>query len=106
MITDKVEVEDNIPASGGFADVRVGTYLGDLVAVKAMRVDERDGSMKRRKVSIYDGFHNYLDAILTVFPQQFCKEVVIWNTLSHPNVLKLVGVQGDMEKGEFITISE
>ena len=38
--------------------------------------------------------------------QQFCKEVVLWNTLLHPNVLKLAGVQGDMEKGHFITISE
>jgi len=46
-----------------------------------------------------------LGVILTTL-QQFCKEVVLWNTLSHPNVLKLVGVQGDMDKGHFITISE
>ena len=26
--------------------------------------------------------------------------------LSHPNVLRLVGVQGDMEKGQFVTVSE
>jgi len=26
--------------------------------------------------------------------------------LSHPNVLKLAGVQGDMDKGQFTTISE
>ena len=38
--------------------------------------------------------------------QQFCKEVVLWNTLSHPNVLKLVGVWGDMGKGQFVTVSE
>jgi serine/threonine protein kinase len=38
--------------------------------------------------------------------QKFCKEVILWNTLSHPNVLKLAGVQGDMEKGQFITVSE
>ena len=31
---------------------------------------------------------------------------MIWNTLSHPNVLKLVGVHGDMNKGQFITVSE
>jgi serine/threonine protein kinase len=46
------------------------------------------------------------DAISTTLLQQFCKEVVLWNTLSHPNVLKLVGVQGDMEKGQFTTVSE
>ena len=47
-----------------------------------------------------------LDAVSTVLLQQFCKEVVLWNTLSHPNVLRLVGVQGDMEKGQFVTVSE
>jgi hypothetical protein len=41
-----------------------------------------------------------------VLPQQFCKKVVLWSTLSHPNILKLAGVQGDMEKGQFITVSE
>ncbi|KAF9641863.1 kinase-like protein, partial [Thelephora ganbajun] len=38
--------------------------------------------------------------------QQFCKETVLWNTLYHPNVLKLFGVWGDMEKGQFVTVSE
>ena len=44
--------------------------------------------------------------ILTTLLQQFCREVVLWNSLSHPNVLGLVGVQGDMDKGQFITVSE
>ena len=26
--------------------------------------------------------------------------------MAHPNVLGLVGVQGDMEKGKFVTVSE
>ena len=106
MITEKIEVSGNIVASGGFADIRTGTYLGALVAVKTMRVSEQDGFMKIRKVSIYGHSISYPDPILTAVRQQFCKEVVLWNTLSHPNVLKLVGVQGDMEKGQFITISE
>ena len=54
MITDKIEVSDNILASGGFSDVRTGTYLGALVAVKTMRVEEQDYFMKKiSKVSIY-----------------------------------------------------
>ena len=52
MITDKIEVSDNVFASGGFADVRTGTHLGALVAVKTMRVNEQDGFTKIRKVSI------------------------------------------------------
>ena len=44
--------------------------------------------------------------VLIIPLQQFCKEIVLWSTLSHPNVLKLTGVWGDMEKGQFITVSE
>ena len=53
---DKIEVSDNIVASGGFTNIRTGSYLGALVAVKTMKVDERDGFMKIRKVSIYGVF--------------------------------------------------
>ena len=52
MITDEIEVSDNILASGGFADVRTGTHLNALVAVKTMRVGEGDDFMSMRKVSI------------------------------------------------------
>ena len=65
MTTDKIEVSDNMLASGGFVGVRTGTYLGAAVAVKIMRLDEQDGFMKIRKVSICY-FLNHLDAILTV----------------------------------------
>ena len=105
-ITDKIEVSDNILAAGGFADVWTGTYMGALVAVKTIGFTERDGLRKMRKVSVYGGFLDYLDANLTAVLQQFCEEVVLRSALSHPNVLKLVGVQGDMDKGQFITVSE
>jgi serine/threonine protein kinase len=32
--------------------------------------------------------------------------IVHWNSLSHPNVLKLVGVQGNVTRGPFVTVSE
>ncbi|KAF9785123.1 kinase-like domain-containing protein [Thelephora terrestris] len=86
MITGKVRVEPEVLASGGFADVRRGTYRGHGVAVKALRVALKDDISKIRK--------------------QFCEEVVFWSTLSHPNVLKLAGVQGNMDTRQFITISE
>ena len=34
----------------------------------------------------------------------FCKEVTLWNTLKHPNVLSLTGVP--MERNQFVTVSE
>jgi len=33
-------------------------------------------------------------------------EVILWNFLSHPNVLKLVGVVNDMEQHQLATVSE
>ena len=38
--------------------------------------------------------------------QQFCQEAIIWNSLSHPNVLKLVGVLGGIGGFRFTTVSE
>jgi len=52
VITEKIEVSDETPVSGGFADVRSGTYMGDLVAVKTARVTAQDNLQKIRKVSI------------------------------------------------------
>jgi len=101
VITEKIEVGDEILASGGFADVRIGKYMGRLVAVKTMRLAEKDDTLKIRKVSV----SGFFSTVLTVL-QQFCKEAILWNTVSHPNVLKLAGVQGDMEQGQFITVSE
>ena len=54
MITEDLKVSDKVLASGGFADVRTGTYMGYLVAVKTMRVAEQDSFSKIRKVSIDD----------------------------------------------------
>ena len=41
-----------------------------------------------------------------IVSQQFCKEVILWNSLSHPNVLKLVGVLGGIDQRQFATVSE
>ena len=51
-ITDNIDVEEDILASGGFADVRCGTYQGCRVAVKTLRIAEQDDVEKIRKVGI------------------------------------------------------
>ena len=56
IIPEKIEVEDGKLASGGFADTRIGRYTGHLVAVKALRVTERDDFLKIRKVRTNDVF--------------------------------------------------
>ena len=103
IMANKIEVMDVILASGGFSDVRCGKYMDNIVAMKTLRVTVQDNILNLRKVSTNDLLSV---TILTILLQQFCQEVVLWNTLSHPNVLKLAGVQGDMKIGQFITVSE
>jgi len=54
IITENIKIEDNILASGGFSDVRIGRYMGHLVAVKTLRLAAMDDFVKIRKVSISD----------------------------------------------------
>jgi len=42
----------------------------------------------------------------TVPLQRFYKEIILWETLSHPNILKLIGVQEDVGRRQFVTVSE
>ena len=52
VVKEKIEVRDTILASGGFSDIRCGTYAGRLVAVKSARVTPWDNIQRIRKVSI------------------------------------------------------
>ena len=53
VITDKIDysVSDQPHTSGGFADIKPGRYNGRAVAVKVLRVAEKDDFEKIRKVS-------------------------------------------------------
>ena len=103
MIKAKFEVSDEILAHGGFGDVRRGRYHGRPVAVKTARIAPRDDLQKMRKVNINVGHPRHS---LDYSAQRFYKEVILWSTLSHPNVLTLIGVKEDIEKKEFIAVSE
>jgi len=46
------------------------------------------------------------NTVSTTLSQQFYKEVILWSTLSHPNVLGLVGAQEDVKKWQLVTVSE
>ncbi|KAF9646803.1 kinase-like protein [Thelephora ganbajun] len=69
---------------GGYADVWKGEHRGRPVAVKALRV--------------------YSTSDFDKITSRFCKEVVTWKTLHHPNVLPLLGVT--MGKNHFAMASE
>ena len=58
VITDKFEVRTEILDSGGFSNVRSGTYMGHVVAVKSLKVSELDDFQRIKKVSAHwDGLH-------------------------------------------------
>jgi hypothetical protein len=72
----KVEaVSDEAVAFGGFADIYEGVYLGRKVALKRLRPLDQTQS---REVA-----------------EKFCREVINWHYLQHPNVLPFLGLEGE-----------
>jgi len=69
---------------GGYADVWIGDHQGQPVAAKVLRVCSKSDFEK--------------------IGRRFCKEVIRWKSLNHPNVLPLVGVT--MDKDHFVMVSE
>jgi serine/threonine protein kinase len=64
-----------------------GTYQGRTVAIKCLNVNEGN-SGKVFKVP----WINVPNHCCLAFTQVFCREVIVWKHLSHPNVLPLLGV--------------
>ncbi|KAF9781211.1 kinase-like domain-containing protein [Thelephora terrestris] len=73
-------------ASGGFSDVRKGSLGGHVVAVKVLRMAQNSNVVKLQK--------------------DFCKEAVLWKSISHPNVLGLIAVDIDGSTGRCFMVSE
>jgi len=108
MIKEKIVVSDGSPKFvGGFCDIWCGMYEGGPVAVRTMRIYASQDLEEIRKVNIV-GIFTFTNwhAVSIILSQKFYKEVILWERLSHPNILKLVGVQEDMKKGRFTTVSE
>ena len=86
-----IQTTENPVASGAFADVWEGFYNDKRVAMKALRVYRKGDVQKVKKVP-----HPVLLISLTTIAnyrhQMFCKEVVIWKRISHPNIVPFLGV--------------
>jgi len=94
--------------SGGYADVWIGEHQGREVAVKVLRVYSASDLDKITSVSHCPGpkvrIEELMIIAIVVIAQTFCKEVVTWKTLRHPNVLPLLGVT--MGEGLFAMVSD
>lgn len=71
-------------SSGAFGDIWRGRHLGQEVAAKTLKVFLVSDFEKIRKM--------------------FCREVMLWRVLHHPNVLPLLGVT--MTENRFVMVSE
>ena len=88
---------------GGFADVWRGKHHDRDVAIKVLRT--YSDSDLRKIVGVRTGCTLFPHAdVLTEPVQRFCKEVVTWKTLRHPNVLPLIGVM--MSEAHFAMVSD
>lgn len=85
-IKEKLEISDERRSGSESNDTRMGKHNGNLVAVTTRAISPKNNPDWIR--------------------QGFCKEVILWRKLSHPNILKLFGAYGDMEKGPLATVSE
>ncbi|KAF9647924.1 kinase-like protein [Thelephora ganbajun] len=86
MITEKTMAAEKAHTSGGLWEVRRGTSNNSAIAIKTPKFTTTKDVEKIR--------------------DQFCREVILWNSLSHPNVLKLAGVLGSIDTFNFSTVSE
>ena len=71
MVKEKIEISNDILASGGFGDVRRGKYKDRFVAVKTAKVNPKADCEKIRKVSISAFSHPPMARPQTSCPSDF-----------------------------------
>jgi serine/threonine protein kinase len=86
---------------GGFSEVSDGEYLGYTVAIKDLKMNEGNFD-KVFKVRLT----NPARTRFSTLNQRFCREIVGWKHLSHPNILPLLGVSVSTNPYRFRIISE
>ncbi|CCM05082.1 uncharacterized protein FIBRA_07289 [Fibroporia radiculosa] len=69
---DDLEVPTAPVAAGGFGDVYRARLGERFIAVKSLRMDR--------------------DEILPTIRKDFCKEVLVWKYISHPNIVRFLGI--------------
>ena len=61
------------------------------MAIKALRVYKEEDVQKVKKVT-HPGFPIPLTPVVNHRNQVFCKEVLMWRRISHPNIVPFLGV--------------
>ena len=88
---------------GGFSDVWKGEHEGIEVAVKVLNVYSMSDVVKIKRVGFPVCQRARVNRLVPT-TQRFCKEVMTWKALRHPNVLPLLGVM--MDNNQLAMVSE
>ena len=91
----------NFRDRGGSAEVSDGEYLGHIVAIKDLRTNQGNFDKIFRVCSV-----NSVRSHCSTSDQRFCREIIYWKYLCHPNILPLLGVYASMELYYFRILSE
>jgi len=93
LIEEDFETQGGVPfATHGYTDLWKRKFNGRMFAVKALRFHPDDDRREATQVTTFSvgqslriprGAHRHL--------QRFCKEVLLWKCLNHPNVLAFHG---------------
>ncbi|KAJ7279149.1 hypothetical protein C8J57DRAFT_1305684 [Mycena rebaudengoi] len=75
FITGVSECDQEPMFGGGFGDIYRASYAGKTVALKHMRTFQRGADLRRLRLR-----------------QQFCREALVWQSLRHPHILPLIGI--------------
>jgi hypothetical protein len=78
---------DRAIALGGFADIFLGTYRGQSVAVKRLRMSD-----DQEAVQLVGSRCPVLDIAERAASQMIWKEALIWRQLRHPYIMQFIGV--------------
>jgi serine/threonine protein kinase len=95
----------DVIAFGGCADIYLGQYRGQTVAVKRLRIHGQQQTLQKvHTVGIFYFRRRALSAAL-ILMQSLCKESLVWRQLSHPNILPFYGVDAETFKHHLALVS-
>ena len=86
---------------GGFSEVRNGEYLGRAVAIKELKPNKASFNKNFKVCLIHLAQRHHSN-----FNQRFCREIIGWKHISHPNILPLLGVCVSRGEHQFRILSE
>ena len=99
----KIQKLGDAPISSGGFDVWPGVYEDEKqIAIKVIRYEELDNVQKIKTVRRL-GLFPIIIKTDCLKVKDFCREVVTWKRLSHPNILELYGVT--MNDNEYAMVS-